>query len=214
MKRETGFCNALADVTENAPLDERCTAQAAVRHLLEWIGEDPDREGLRDTPARVVRAFREYFSGYRDDPREHLSRVFSETGSYRGMVALSHIPFISHCEHHMAPITGKAHVAYVPGKTVVGISKLARVVETFARRLQIQERMTAQISDVIEDVLRPAGVAVVLEGKHNCLCARGIGKQGAVLTTANFTGVFEQNDLWRRQFDRYVEAANDPSLRT
>ncbi|MGK2741190.1 GTP cyclohydrolase I FolE [Tepidicaulis sp. LMO-SS28] len=209
MKQEVKLRDKVTEEVVFPPLQGRCGARRAVRELLQWIGENPDREGLVETPDRVLRAFEEYFGGYQIDPRQHLARTFSETASYSGMVVLSHIPFMSHCEHHMAPINGKAHVAYMPKEKVVGISKLARVVEAFARRLQIQERMTAEIGEVIQEVLQPLGVGVIVEGKHNCLCARGVGKQGAILTTSYFSGGFEEGELWRKQFETHINTAQN-----
>ena len=159
-------------------------AEAAVRTLLRWIGDDPDREGLRATPKRVVTAYEDWFSGYRDDPVEFLRRTFSEVDGYDEMVVLRDIGFESHCEHHMAPIMGKVHVGYLPDRKVVGISKLARVVETFARRLQVQETMTSQIAHAIQDVLKPKGVGVVVEGVHQCMTTRGVRKQGVAMITS------------------------------
>src|SRR6186713_2764216 len=150
----------------------------AVRTLIRWSGDDPSREGLLDTPQRVARAWKEYCSGYNDDPAHHLSRIFEEVGGYDEIVLLKDIPFQSHCEHHMAPIIGKAHIAYLPGNYVVGISKLARVLHAFARRLQVQERLTAEVADCIWENLKPVGVAVVIEASHACMTARGVRTPG------------------------------------
>lgn len=175
-------------------------AEKAVRTLIEWAGDDPDREGLRDTPARVVRAYEEYFQGYKADPKDILQRTFEEVEGYDEMVLLRDIRFESHCEHHMAAIIGKAHVAYLPNKRVVGISKLARVVELYAQRLQIQEKMTAQIANAINDVLQPEGVAVVIEAAHQCMTCRGVHKTGVSMVTSKMIGAFREDDRTRREF--------------
>ena len=169
-------------------------AENAVRTLLSFAGDDPLREGLIDTPARVVRAFTEYFKGYSEDPEDLLKTTFDEIAGYDNIILLRDIPFYSHCEHHMAPILGIAHVAYLPSKRVVGISKLARVVEIFAKRLQIQEKMTAQIANAINMHLKPKGVAVMIEATHHCMLGRGVNKSGAQLITTHYTGAF-QTDL-------------------
>jgi GTP cyclohydrolase IA len=181
-------------------------AQAAFRTVLEWIGEDPNRDGLRDTPARVVRAFREYFAGYDEDPEEVLRKTFTEVDGYDEMVVLRGVTFESHCEHHVAPIIGRAWIGYLPDRKVVGISKLARVVEIFARRLQIQERLTAQIANTIEDVLKPHGVAVVIKAQHHCMISRGIHKRGADLVTSRMLGVFRDQPQTRGEFLALVNA--------
>ena len=175
-------------------------AKDAVRTLIAWAGDDPDREGLLDTPDRVVRAYEEFFEGYRADPLEMLQRTFEETDGYDEMVVLRDIRFESHCEHHMAPIIGKAHVAYLPRLRVVGISKLARLIEVYARRLQIQEKMTAQIANTIRDVLEPAGVAVVIEAAHHCMTTRGVHKPGVVMVTSRMLGAFRDDGATRREF--------------
>jgi GTP cyclohydrolase I len=172
----------------------------AVRTLIQWAGDDPRREGLADTPARVVRSYEEFFNGYDACPKTILERTFEETDGYDEIVLLRGIRFESHCEHHMAPIIGQAHVAYLPRHRVVGISKLARLVEIFAKRLQIQEKMTAQIANTIEEVLQPRGVAVVLEASHHCMTTRGIHKPGAVMTTSRMLGAFRDNASTRREF--------------
>ena len=173
--------------------------QDAVRTLIRWAGDDPDREGLLDTPRRVARAWREYAIGYREDPAQHLGRTFEEVGGYDEIVLLKNIPFQSHCEHHMAPIIGKAAIAYLPGERVVGISKLARVLHGFSRRLQVQERLTAQVADCIWDVLQPQGVAVVIEASHACMTARGVGTPGVMMTTSRMMGVFREDERSRRE---------------
>lgn len=175
-------------------------AEDAIRTLLRWAGDDPDREGLQDTPSRVVRSYEEFFKGYEADPVEILERTFEETDGYDEMVLLRDIRFESHCEHHMAPIIGKAHVAYLPGRRVVGISKLARLVEAYAKRLQIQEKMTAQIANAIRNVLQPSGVAVVIEASHQCMTTRGIHKPGALMVTSRMLGAFRDNPATRREF--------------
>ena len=178
----------------------RAEAEAAVRTLIRWTGDDPDREGLAGTPERVARAYEEYFTGYQDDPVEILQRTFEEVDGYDEMVLLRDIRFESHCEHHMAPILGRAHIAYLPDHRVVGISKLARLVQTYAKRLQIQEKMTAQIANTIQQVLQPLGVAVVIEASHQCMTTRGVHKPGAALATSRMLGAFRDNPATRREF--------------
>ena len=175
----------------------RAEAEAAVRTLIGWAGDDPRREGLRDTPARVVRAYEEWFAGYAQEPAEILERTFGEVAGYDELVLLRDIPVESVCEHHMAAIHGVAHVAYLPSERVVGISKLARLVDAFGRRLQIQERLTAEIAGALERTLRPRGVAVVVEATHACMSSRGVRKAGASLVTRQFTGVFEEPERRR-----------------
>ncbi len=182
------------------PRPSRAEAEAAVRTLLRWAGDDPRREGLGDTPARVVRAYEEFFAGYGQDPVDILQRTFEETDGYDEMVLLRDIRFESHCEHHLAPIIGKAHVAYMPRQRVVGISKLARVVEVYAKRLQIQEKMTAQIANAIDAVLQPHGVAVVIEAAHQCMTTRGVHKPGVDMVTSRMLGVFRDDPATRREF--------------
>jgi GTP cyclohydrolase I len=190
----------LRSVARPAERPSRADAEEAVRTLIRWAGEDPAREGLVDTPARVVRSYEEFFSGYAVDPAEVLRRTFEETDGYDEMVVLKDIRFESHCEHHMAPILGKAHVAYLPKHRVVGISKLARLVEAYARRLQIQEKMTAQIANAIQDVLQPLGVAVVIEAAHQCMTTRGVHKPGSTMVTSRMLGEFRDNQATRREF--------------
>lgn len=175
-------------------------AEAAVSTLIRWAGDDPSREGLTDTPGRVVRSYEEFFTGYEVDPREILERTFEETEGYDEIVLLRNIRFESHCEHHMAPIIGKAHVAYLPRRRVVGISKLARVVEVFAKRLQIQEKMTAQIANTINDVLEPHGVAVIIDAAHQCMTTRGVHKPGVTMVTSRMLGAFRNDPATRREF--------------
>ena len=184
-------------------------AEAAVRTLLAWAGDNPDREGLHDTPKRVVKAFREYFSGYEQDPAQALSRTFEDVAGYDDIVMLRDIDFTSHCEHHIAPFIGRAHVAYLPSKAVVGISKLARVVEIYARRLQTQETMTAQIVTAITDALKPRGAAVLLEAVHTCMSIRGIGKRNVSTITTQFTGEFKSNPVLQARFMELVRTPNN-----
>ncbi len=174
--------------------------EAAVRVLLRWTGDNPDREGLVDTPRRVAKAYREMFSGYDMDPADELGRTFEEVAGYDDLVIVKDIEFHSHCEHHMVPIIGKAHVGYLPDGKVVGLSKIIRVVEIFAHRLQTQEAMTAQIAGTIQDVLNPRGVAVILEAEHMCIAMRGIRKQGSTTLTSTFTGVFKDNPEEQARF--------------
>lgn len=171
----------------------------AVRTLIRWAGDDPDREGLLDTPTRVARAWKEYAQGYAEDPAHHLSRTFEEVGGYDEIVLLKDIPFQSHCEHHLAPIIGKASIAYLPKDRVVGISKLARVLHGFARRLQVQERLTAEVADCIWEHLEPQGVAVVIEASHACMTARGVRTPGVMMTTSRMMGVFREDERSRRE---------------
>jgi len=169
------------------------TALEHVRALLEYIGDDPKREGLRETPKRVLAAFDEYFSGYRENPREHLEKTFEEVEGYDEMVLVSDIDVHSHCEHHLAPFVGKAHVAYIPDGRIIGLSKLARIVDVYAKRLQVQEKLTMQVANVIEEVLKPAGVAVIIQCRHFCMCHRGVKKPNAWTTTSKLTGAFLNN---------------------
>jgi len=171
----------------------------AIRTLIRWAGDDPSREGLLDTPRRVAKAWKEYCAGYGDDPAKHLERVFEEVGGYDEIVLLKDIPFQSHCEHHMAPIIGVAHIAYLPRDHVVGISKLARVLHGYARRLQVQERLTAEVADCIWDGLKPLGVAVVIEATHACMTARGVRTPGVTMKTSRMMGVFRDDDRSRKE---------------
>jgi GTP cyclohydrolase IA len=175
-------------------------AEAAVETLLRWTGDDPSREGLRETPARVARAFEDWFSGYNEDPEDYMKRTFEEVEGYDEMIVLRDIRFESHCEHHLAPIIGKAHVGYLPSNRVVGISKLARVVEAYARRLQVQEKMNAQIANTIQKILEPKGVAVVIEAQHQCMTTRGVHKPGVTMVTSTMLGAFRKDPLTRREF--------------
>jgi GTP cyclohydrolase I len=182
------------------PQPTRAEAEEAVRTLLRWAGDDPTREGLIDTPKRVASAYEDWFSGYKEDPEEYLLRTFEEVEGYDDMIVLKDIRFESHCEHHLAPIIGRAHVGYLPNNKVVGISKLARVVEAYARRLQVQEKMNAQIARCIQKVLEPKGVAVVIEAAHQCMTTRGVHKQGVSMVTSSMLGEFRKNPLTRREF--------------
>jgi GTP cyclohydrolase I len=175
-------------------------AEAALRVLLRWAGDDPEREGLRDTPARVARAYEDWFSGYSDDPVAFMQRTFEEVEGYDEMVVLRDIRFESHCEHHLAPIIGRAHVGYLPTSKVVGISKLARVVDAYARRLQVQEKLSAQIAHCIQEVLEPKGVAVVIEASHQCMTTRGVHKSGVTMVTSMMLGAFREDSRTRREF--------------
>jgi GTP cyclohydrolase I len=183
----------------------RSEVEAAFRTVIRWTGDNPDRDGLHETPARLARAYEEYFSGYGEDPEAILSKTFEETEGYDEMIALRGIRFVSHCEHHIAPIVGRAWVAYIPNGRVVGISKLARIVDIYARRLQIQEKMTAQIANAIETVLQPQGVGVVLKAEHFCMTARGIMKPGTDLVTSRMLGCFRDNPLTRQEFISLVD---------
>ena len=183
----------------------QAAAEEAVRTLLAWAGENPAREGLIDTPKRVVEAYRDWFSGYAIDPREYLGRTFEEMAGYDEMVVLRDIEFESHCEHHMAPIIGRAHVGYLPTTKVVGISKLARVVDVFARRFQVQEKMTAEIARCINDVLQPRGVGVVIEAVHECMTTRGIHKRGVSMITSKMLGSFRSDARTRSEFLTFID---------
>jgi GTP cyclohydrolase I len=182
-------------------------AEQAVSTLLRWAGEDPEREGLLDTPKRVARAYEDWFSGYKDDPVRFLKRTFEEVEGYDEMIVLRDIAFESHCEHHMAPIIGKAHIGYLPNSKVVGISKLARVVEAFARRFQVQEKMTAQIANCIGDVLKPKGVGVVIEAVHQCMTTRGIHKSDVSMVTSQMVGLFRTDARTRAEFLRMIDGS-------
>jgi GTP cyclohydrolase IA len=179
-------------------------AEAAIRTLIQWAGDDPNREGLLDTPARVARSYRELFAGYAANPRDYLARTFEEVGGYDQMVVLRDIRMVSFCEHHMLPVIGRAHVGYLPTNRVVGISKLARVVQGFARRLQIQEKLTADIAQAIDEVLQPKGVGVVIEAEHSCMTLRGVNTPGSNLTTSSLTGVIRDDPRTREEFLRLV----------
>jgi GTP cyclohydrolase I len=199
-------------MSNKSPLQvSRVQAEEAVRTLLRWAGDDPEREGLRETPKRVVNAYRDWFSGYESDPAEYLRRTFEEVGGYDEMVVLRDISFESHCEHHMAPIIGRAHVGYLPTNKVVGISKLARVVEGYARRFQVQEKLTAQIASCIDEVLKPRGVGVVIDAVHQCMTTRGVHKRGVSMITSRMTGTFREDARTRAEFLRFIDirGAND-----
>jgi GTP cyclohydrolase I len=182
----------------------REAAEEAVRTLLRWAGEDPAREGLRDTPSRVVSAYQEWFAGYASDPADYLRRTFEEVGGYDEMVVLRDIAFESHCEHHMAPIIGRVHIGYLPTDKVVGISKLARVVEGYARRFQVQEKLTAQIAGCIDEVLRPRGVGVVVDATHQCMTTRGVHKRGVSMITSRMAGTFREDARTRAEFLQFI----------
>ena len=186
----------------NKVSDEK--AEAAVRTIIEWIGEDPEREGLRSTPKRVIKAFREYFQGYTQDPTKYLTKTFTEVEGYDDMVIEKNISIRSHCEHHMAPIIGVAHIAYIPAKKVVGLSKLARVAETFSKRLQTQERLTMQIAKTIMHVLQPRGVAVTIDASHQCMTNRGIKKERTTTVTNYFLGAFKEDLSFQNRYLRYI----------
>jgi GTP cyclohydrolase I len=195
---KTDYTNLRTTAAPNRPSREE--AEKAVRTLLRWAGDNPEREGLIDTPARVAKAFEDWFSGYDQDPEGYLARTFEEVAGYDDMVILKDIRFESHCEHHLAPIIGRAHVGYLPTHRVVGISKLARVVEAFARRLQVQEKMNAQIAHCIQTVLEPRGVAVVIEAAHQCMTTRGVHKTGVTMVTSSMLGDFRTHSDTRREF--------------
>ena len=195
---KTDFSNPCTKTAPNRPSREE--AEQAVYTLLRWAGDDPTREGLADTPARVAKAFEDWFSGYDQDPEGYLSRTFEEVAGYDDMVILRDIRFESHCEHHLAPIIGRVHVGYLPTSKVVGISKLARVVQAFSRRLQVQEKMNAQIAHCIQKVLEPKGVAVVIEAAHQCMTTRGVHKTGVTMVTSSMLGDFRTNSDTRREF--------------
>lgn len=201
-------------MSKNLTLEKpsREEAEAAVRTLLRWAGDDPDREGLVGTPDRVVRAYEEFFAGYQQDPVDILHRTFEETDGYDEMVLLRDIRLETHCEHHMVPIIGKAHVAYLPDRRVVGISKLARVVEIFAKRMQIQEKLTSQIANTIHDVLQPKGVAVVIEAAHQCMTTRGIHKPGVTMVTSRMLGAFRTDPATRREFMSLIQGQHGDGL--
>jgi GTP cyclohydrolase IA len=186
------------------PKVSRRAAMGAVRTLLRWAGEDPRREGLLDTPQRVLEAYRDWFSGYEIDPAAYLRRTFEEVGGYDELVVLRDISFESHCEHHIAPIIGRVHVGYLPADKVVGISKLARVVDGYARRLQVQEKLTAQIADCISEVLKPRGVGVVVDAVHQCMTTRGVHKRGVSMVTSRMTGIFRSDARTRAEFLRFI----------
>ncbi len=193
-----------ADLYSKSARVMREEVEDAVRKLVTWAGDDPDREGLVDTPRRVVKAYEEFFSGYQVDPTDYLERTFEETDGYDEMIVLRDIAFVSHCEHHILPVLGKAHVAYLPNRRVVGISKLARVVEAYARRLQIQERMTAQIANAIETALKPRGIAVVVEAEHQCMTTRGVMKPGVSMVTSRMLGAFREDAKTRLEFESII----------
>ena len=189
--------------TDPTPVTQ-AEAEAAIRTLLRWAGDDPAREGLRDTPRRVAKAYKEWFAGYAQDPTAYLARTFEEVAGYDEIIVLRNIEFESHCEHHMAPIIGRAHVGYLPRNRVVGISKLARVVDAYAKRLQVQEKMTAQIAQCINDTLQPIGVGVVIEASHECMTTRGVHKRGVSMVTSTLLGSFREDHRTRDEFMRLI----------
>jgi GTP cyclohydrolase I len=197
--------NGIPEAHRQTPTVSQEEAQQAVKVLLRWAGEDPQREGLRDTPSRVVRAYRDWFSGYLSDPSDYLRRTFEEVEGYDEMIVLRDIEFESHCEHHMAPIIGRAHVGYLPTNKVVGISKLARVVDGYARRFQVQEKLTAQIARCINDVLKPRGVGVVINAIHQCMTTRGVHKRGVSMITSKMLGDFREDARTRNEFLRFID---------
>ena len=199
MKTQTRRLERVAVAQAPSERPERAEVEQAIRTMIRWAGDDPERDGLRDTPDRVARAFEEYFSGYAQDPNEILKKTFQEIEGYDEMIVLRGVRFESHCEHHMAPIVGRAWVAYIPQGRVVGISKLARLVDIYAKRLQIQEKMTAQIANTINDVLRPEGVGVIIKATHHCMTTRGAHKPGTDLVTSRMLGVFRDNALTRQE---------------
>ncbi len=203
---------ASTDQPANVERPGRDEAEEAVRTLIRWAGDDPAREGLRGTPERVVRSYEEFFAGYASDPREILQRTFEEVEGYDEMVVLKDIRFESYCEHHMVPIIGQAHIAYLPNSRVVGISKLARVLDAYAKRLQIQEKMTAQIAKAIDEVLEPKGVAVVLEAAHQCMTTRGVHKPGVSMVTSHMLGAFRQDEATRKEFLSIINRGQGISL--
>jgi GTP cyclohydrolase I len=191
--------------TREANRPTRATAENAVRTLIQWAGDDPNREGLRGTPARVVRAYEEWFAGYFEDPREYLQRTFEEVAGYDEMVLLRDIRFESHCEHHIAPIIGRVHIGYLPRKRVLGISKLVRLVDVYAKRMQVQEKMTAEIAGCLNHVLKPAGVGVVVEGAHECMTTRGVHKRGVSMITSKMLGTFRTDARTRSEFLTFID---------
>ncbi|MBV6631545.1 MAG: GTP cyclohydrolase I FolE [Alphaproteobacteria bacterium] len=204
---ETGQVTTADAPKETAPSREE--AEAAVATLIRWIGDNPEREGLIDTPSRVIRAYEELFVGYTQDPMDILNTTFDEAGGYDEIIALTNIQINSHCEHHILPITGQVHVAYLPNQKVLGLSKLARLVDVFAKRLQIQERLTAQIADTIQEALQPRGVAVVVEATHQCMTMRGVKKQGGIMKTSRMIGAFRDDPETRREFYAMIDRGRD-----
>jgi GTP cyclohydrolase I len=199
-KKAKSAATAKAQAKAKTPRPSRSEAEAAIRTLIEWMGEDPAREGLRDTPRRVIKAFDEYCAGYAMDPANVLSKTFSETGGYDGPVLVKCIEFESRCEHHMAPFIGKAHVAYIPNGRIIGLSKIARLVDIYARRLQTQERLTSEITSALQKHLKPKGVAVMLEAEHFCMKVRGVHKDHSITVTSRFTGTYQKDDDLREEF--------------
>lgn len=199
-------------MTKDLQKPSRAEVEEAVKKLILWAGDDPEREGLLDTPARVVRSYEEFFNGYQQDPRELLAKTFKEVEDYDEMVVLRDIEFESHCEHHMVPFIGHVHIAYLPDKKVVGISKLARLVDAYAKRLQIQEKMTAQIANTLNDILQPKGVGVVIEATHQCMTTRGVHKRGVVMQTSHMLGRFRKDQRTREEFLHLISLSRRHSL--
>ncbi len=197
-QRTSAKAAARADKVSNKP--SRAEVESAVRTLIRWAGDDPDREGLLGTPSRVVRAYEEWFAGYDEDPRDYLKRTFEEVAGYDEIVLLRDVRFVSHCEHHMAPIIGRVHIAYLPRNRVVGISKLIRLVDAYAKRLQVQEKLTAEIASCLDSVLKPHGVAVVVEGTHECMTTRGVRRTNVTMVTSRMLGVFRDQPQTREEF--------------
>jgi GTP cyclohydrolase I len=196
-------------IAAKAERPSRETAEAAVRTLIAWAGDDPSREGLIDTPRRVLAAYEEFYAGYTQNPAEALERTFEDVGEYDDIVLVRHIPFYSHCEHHMVPFVGKAHIAYFPTESVVGLSKLARVLDVYARRLQTQERLTADVVAAIDEILKPRGVAVMIEAEHQCMTLRGVHKHGAATVTTQFTGIFRDDPVEQQRFMALVRVGKE-----
>ena len=209
MRRTSSYVATAKVSGSNETVISQSEIEEAFRTVFRWIGEDPDRDGLRETPGRLARAYQEYFSGYGQDPERILAKTFEETDGYDEMIVLRGVPFESHCEHHIAPIIGRAWIAYVPDRRVVGISKLARVVEAYAKRLQIQERLTAQIANTINQVLKPQGVGVVIKAAHHCMSSRGVRMHGTDLVTSRMLGCFRDNPMTRQELMSMVHRSVD-----
>jgi GTP cyclohydrolase I len=211
VKLMRAFGSSLVSAKPAAARPSQTEAEQAIRTLIRWTGDDPDREGLIETPSRVARAYKEWFAGYDQNPEEFLQRTFQEVAGYDEMVLLRNVRFVSHCEHHMAPIIGRVHIGYLPNNRVIGISKLARLVEVYAKRLQIQERITAEIADTLDRVLEPQGVAVVIEATHGCMTSRGVSQSEATMVTSRMLGVFRDHPVTRQEFLSAISLAG-PSV--
>jgi GTP cyclohydrolase I len=211
VKLMRAFGSSLVSAKPVAARPSQTEAEQAIRTLIRWTGDDPDREGLIETPSRVARAYKEWFAGYDQNPEEFLQRTFQEVAGYDEMVLLRNVRFVSHCEHHMAPIIGRVHIGYLPNNRVIGISKLARLVEVYAKRLQIQERITAEIADTLDRVLEPQGVAVVIEATHGCMTSRGVSQSEATMVTSRMLGVFRDHPVTRQEFLSAISLAG-PSV--